>query len=234
MKNPIIVALDLDDVSKASQLASRLAPYVGGFKVGPRLTFRADRKFLKDLSQSGILFFDHKFFDIPSTTASAVEVAAEMGAHWVTVHGLSGPECLKQLSAVETKIQKSREEFRILVVTVLTSFSKESLPPVWKNQSVGDSVASLAESAAGQGLNSFVCSPEEVELLKTRIKQSFLVVPGIRPAGSDNQDQRRVATPAQALKAGASALVIGRPIIEQADPINAVKRILDEIESKNS
>src|SRR4051794_5277789 len=97
--NPVIVSLDVDDPKDAMSLYLSLRDYVGGFKIGPRLTFRCDREFIKDLSQSGILFFDHKFFDIPTTTVAAVRVAFEMGAHWITVHSLNGPECLKALAA---------------------------------------------------------------------------------------------------------------------------------------
>ena len=166
MKNPIIVALDVDDPKEAQKLFKKLSPLVGGFKVGPRITFRSDKSFLKDISDSGILFFDHKFFDIPSTTLASVQMAAELGAHWVTVHALSGLECLKELSSLEKTIRSEKKDFRILAVTVLTSFSEKNLPPIWKNISVGESVQELAKSAHEAGLKSFVCSPEEVTSLK--------------------------------------------------------------------
>ena len=225
MTNPVIVALDLDDPKKALDLAQKVAPHVGGFKVGPRLTFRSDRQLLKQLSQLGTVFFDHKFFDIPSTTVASVKAAAEMGADWVTVHALNGPECLKELATLETQIKKTNSKFKILAVTVLTSFKPESLPPIWKSQSMSQSVLDLATSVFEAGLTSLVCSSEEAEVLKNKFPKSFLVVPGIRPEGSDKNDQSRVATPAQALKAGASALVIGRPIVESSDPLATVKKI---------
>src|SRR4051812_41528839 len=101
LKNPIIVALDVDQPAEAIRLFTRLQGSVGGFKVGPRLTLRCDPRFLKDIAASGILFWDHKYFDIPSTTVASVEAAAQAGAHWVTVHALAGPECLGQLSQLE-------------------------------------------------------------------------------------------------------------------------------------
>ncbi|MDZ4677616.1 MAG: orotidine-5'-phosphate decarboxylase [Oligoflexia bacterium] len=231
MNNPIIVALDLDDVEKARKLTEKLAPYVGGFKFGPRLTLRCERSFLKELSSQAILFIDHKFFDIPSTTVANVKVAAELGAHWVTVHALNGPHCLQELAALEIEIRKTKKDFRILAVTVLTSFSKETLPPIWKDQSISQSVIDLAKSVHQQGLHSLVCSAEEIEVLKKQNQDTFLVVPGIRPEGSASNDQNRMATPIQALKRGASALVIGRPIIDDKDPIEAAKRIFESIQN---
>jgi orotidine-5'-phosphate decarboxylase len=229
MKNKIIVALDVDSEKKAVELVKKLSPYVGGFKFGPRLTFRCDKSFLKDVSQSGILFFDHKFFDIPSTTAAAVEVAAELGAHWVTVHALNGSECLNKISEVEFKIKNQITNFRVLAVTVLTSFSEKNLPSIWQKQSLQKSVTDLAEDAFASGLSSIVCSPEEIESLKALNKNSFLVVPGIRPSGSGTSDQVRVATPSMAVTRGADALVIGRPIIESSDPVRVAKEISDTL-----
>lgn len=229
MKNPIVVALDVDDVSKAQKLVKELHPFVGGFKVGPRLTFRAPQSFLKEISEKSILFFDHKFFDIPTTTVSAVKVAAEMGAHWVTVHALNGPECLRELKILETEIRKNRSEFRVVAVTVLTSFTEKTLPPIWKKESIEQSVESLAASAIEAGLESLVCSPLEISKLKKLFPQVFLIVPGIRTEGSDAGDQKRIATPRGAIDSGASALVIGRSILESSKPIETVQAILKSI-----
>jgi orotidine-5'-phosphate decarboxylase len=229
MKNPIIVALDVDDLKKAEKLVEELLPVVGGFKIGPRLTFNAPKEFLRKISKSSVLFFDHKFFDIPSTTVASVRMAAEMGAHWVTVHALNGPVCLKQLGDLEKEIQKDRKEFKVLVVTVLTSFSQKDLPPIWIQEPIEKSVLKLAESAHDVGLKSFVCSPEEISALRTSLPDSFLVVPGLRPQGSSSGDQKRTATPAAALEAGASALVIGRPIVEHVRPFDAAKEILGSL-----
>lgn len=229
MKNPIVVALDVDDVAQAQKLVKDLHPYVGGFKVGPRLTFRAPPSFLREISSQSLLFFDHKFFDIPSTTVAAVKVAAEMGAHWVTVHALNGPECLKELKKLETEIRKTRENFRVVAVTVLTSFTEKTLPPIWKNESIEQSVETLAASAIEAGLETLVCSPLEISKLKKLFPKSFLIVPGIRTEGSGSGDQKRTATPEGAIKAGASALVIGRSILDAQSPVQAAKEIFESL-----
>jgi orotidine-5'-phosphate decarboxylase len=229
MKNPIVVALDVDDFSKAQKLVKELHPFVGGFKVGPRLTFRAPQSFLKEISEKSTLFFDHKFFDIPSTTVSAVKVAAEMGAHWVTVHALNGSECLRELKKLETEIRKTRADFRVVAVTVLTSFTEKTLPPIWKKESVEQSVEALAASAIEAGLESLVCSPLEIASLKKQFPNSFLIVPGIRTEGSEAGDQKRTATPKGAINSGASAIVIGRPILETSNPVEAVQGILKSL-----
>jgi orotidine-5'-phosphate decarboxylase len=229
MKNPIVVALDVDDLGQAQKLVKELHHFVGGFKVGPRLTFRAPPAFLKEITEKGVLFFDHKFFDIPSTTVAAVRVAAEMGAHWVTVHALNGPECMRELKKLETEIRKTRDNFRVVAVTVLTSFTEKTLPPIWKKETIEQSVANLAASAIEAGLETLVCSPLEIAKLKKLFPKSFLIVPGIRTEGSDVGDQKRTATPSGAFKAGASALVIGRSILESSKPVEAVQAILEFI-----
>lgn len=229
MKNPVILALDVDDLKVAEKLVDELLPFIGGFKVGPRLTFRAPASFLKKISDSSLLFFDHKFFDIPSTTVAAVKVAAEMGAHWVTVHALNGPECLRELKKIEDDVRKSRPEFRVVVVTVLTSFTAKTLPPIWRTEPLEKSVEVLAGSAMDAGLESLVCSPLEIANLKKAFPLSFLIVPGIRTEGSDSGDQKRTATPAGAMKTGASALVIGRSVLESGEPVKTVQGILDSL-----
>ncbi len=230
LKNPIVVPLDVDDPQKAMQLVSLLKGKVGGFKIGPRLTFKSKPLFFELLKESGVFFFDHKFFDIPSTTVAAVRSAFDLGATWVTVHALNGADCLKELAKLEAELKKSRPEFRILVVTVLTSFSEENLPPVWSEHlDIAESVRVLARSASSVGLHSFVSSAFELEILKSEHRDGFFVVPGIRPVGSAHQDQSRVATPKSAIDMGASALIIGRPIIEAADPLKVVEEVLKQL-----
>ncbi len=237
LKNPIIVALDVDNVTIARKLIEKLHGKVGGFKVGPRLTFRTDRNFIKELKSAGIVFFDHKFFDIPSTTLASVKVAAEMGADWVTVHALNGEPCLRELAKLESEIKITNPQFKILAVTVLTSFDKQSLPPIWGDFSLENSVERLAQSAANAGLSTFVCSPHEIKNIKNKIPHSFIVTPGVRAAIKPSSvrstvsldDQSRVATASEAIGWGASALVIGRPIVEAEDPANAADEIVRSI-----
>jgi orotidine-5'-phosphate decarboxylase len=229
MQNPIIVALDVNEPKKAQELFKKLNGHVGGFKVGPRLSMRCDPSFLRDLSQTGTLFFDHKFFDIPSTTAASVELAYELGAHWVTVHALNGKETLSGLSKLEKQIQKSLPSFKVVVVTVLTSFTEETLPPIWKNRTVMDSVLSLAQLAQECGLNSIVSSPFECSALMKHSKDFFIITPGIRSDDYSKGDQKRTMSASQAIKMGASALVVGRPIIESSDPVAAAKKMYESL-----
>lgn len=229
LKNPIIVALDVDDVGRASELVSLLSGKVGGFKVGPRLTLKSDSRLTDLLQKSGVYFFDHKFFDIPSTTAASVRAAFDLGATWVTVHALNGGPCLKELSILQEELRAKRPDFRVLAVTVLTSFTESSLPPIWKRESVESSVEQLAKLASDNGIGSFVSSAHELPALKKNHPYGFFVVPGIRPANSKSQDQARVATPAEAIKMGASALVIGRPIVEAKDPVQVVDEVLKSL-----
>lgn len=230
-KSPLVVALDLNNPEVALELIQKLSSYVLGFKVGPRLTFRNSTAVFKSIKNAGaLLFFDHKFFDIPTTTCEAVRAAAELGADWVTVHALNGEKCLTELALLESEIRKINSQFRVLVVTVLTSFNESSLPPVWKNLTIEESVGKLAESALRSGLRSFVCSPHEIAVIKKMNPDAFIVTPGVRFEGSRKvDDQSRVATPQQAIKSGAAALVVGRPIIEATDPVAACKEILNSL-----
>lgn len=230
MKNPIVVALDVENPKEAEKIAGSLQGVVGGFKVGPRLTLKADKSFLKDLSQSGVLFLDHKFYDIPSVTAANVQGAFDLGAHWVTVHALAGSKCLQDLSVLEKELATQRPGFRVVAVTVLTSYDQSTLPPIWKKETIEESVVGLAQLSQDSGLSSVVCSPQEVASLKSRWPQGFYVVPGIRPVADPSDDQTRVATPKDALKAGSSALIIGRPIVKASDPKEAAQSILSTLE----
>jgi len=229
LKNPIVVALDTNDPTQALALAKKLSPFVGAFKIGPRISLRAEPGFVKKLAELALVFMDHKFFDIPSTTLSSVEAAHELGAKWVTVHALNGPDCLKELAQLEKKLKVSTPDFKVAVVSVLTSFSEKNLPPVWRDEPLSLSVKKLINEAYLSGLRTFVCSAHEVSELKKEFPDSFFIVPGIRPDGQGSQDQKRVATPKEALSLGASALVIGRPIVDATDPISAAKEIVGSL-----
>lgn len=230
MLNPIVVPLDVDDPVMALDIVGKLKGKVGGFKTGPRLTLRADKSFMHKLKDAGIVFFDHKFFDIPSTTLASVKVAFELGADWVTVHALNGKKCLQDLAQFEQIAQKTNKNFRILNVTLLTSFDKNTLPSVFKDQSIEQSVTDLARLAFESGLNSYVCSPHEIAAIKKINPKAFIVTPGIRlESDSKKDDQARTATPREAIQSGASALVIGRPIIEAKQPLNIVNQIMESL-----
>lgn len=225
---PIFAALDTDDKAKAEFLIQELKNYVGGFKVGPRLVLRAGPEWVKKVSSLAPLFFDFKFYDIPTTMVAAVKAAQEMGAQYVTVHASSGSEALKNLAELEQQIAKN-DPFRILAVTILTSFTKSTLPPTHKDIHVAEQVAQLAKFTFDCGLTGIVCSPEEIGTVRAFSPDTYIVTPGVRAKNDTKGDQQRTASAKEALARGASALVIGRPIIEAAKPAAAAEEILKSI-----
>lgn len=218
MKNPIIAALDVDSRDQALRLADELADVVGGFKVGPRLCLRYGQELMKDIAARGPLFVDNKHFDIPSTMEAAVRASFDAGATLVTVHALSGKEALTKMATVEKELNAIRP-FKILAVTILTSWDQSSVPPVLKQQAIPQHVTELANLVLESGMTGLVCSPHELDLLQN--KGLYLVTPGIRFSMDSLGDQKRVLGPAEAIKAGASALVVGRPIVEAKSPREA-------------
>ena len=211
------------------RIANLTASYVGGYKVGPRLIVRYGSSLLSQLAQRAPLFIDNKYFDIPSTMEGAVRASFEMGASFTTIHAQSGKEAMTRLAQVEKELNQKRP-FRILAVTVLTSFQIETLPPVLKPMPISNMVTELAQLAVESGISGLVCSPEEVSTLRAKFPNAFLLVPGIRMEGSDLGDQKRVADPASALASGASALVVGRPICQADNPAQAAKLYSDVIQ----
>ena len=211
------VALDVDDTEKALSIAQEISPYVEGFKIGPRLVLKSGPTLISKLKVYGKIFLDFKFFDIPSTMESSVLSAFQQGVDLLTVHASVGEESLKRLADLEGSL-KAKRDFRILAVTVLTSFSKDNLPPFMPKKSILSYVESLADLVIKSGLSALVCSGEEVAYLRDRHPFSYLVTPGIRLASNKTQDQKRVFTPEKAISSGASALVIGRPIYSAENP----------------
>lgn len=228
LKKPIFVALDLDSDKEAFSLAEKLTDYVGGFKVGPRLTYKYGSAFVSQLAKFGPVFVDNKYHDIPSTVIAALKATFEAGAVFATVHASNGSECLKKLSLLEAELNHERP-FHILAVTVLTSFNESHFPANWAHQSALQHVEALAQTVISSGLSGLVCSPDEVSYLREMFPQAFLVTPGIRLPSDGEDDQVRIMGPVEALNAGASALVIGRPIISAKDPVAAAKMFNDLI-----
>lgn len=214
MKNPIILALDVDTRDQALKIADNLSEVVGGFKLGPRLCLRYGMDFVKEVAQRGPIFLDNKHFDIPSTMEAAIRASFEAGASLVTVHALSGAEALKKMAEVERELNQIRP-FKVLAVTILTSWDQNSLPVNMKEQPIAQHVIDLADLVKTSGLSSVVCSPHELDLLQNR--DLYLVTPGIRFSMQDSGDQKRIMGPKEALRKGASALVVGRPILEAKD-----------------
>lgn len=229
LTNPIFVALDVDTVEQAFAIIKQTRAFVGGFKVGPRLSLRYGEPLLKEVARHGSMFIDNKYFDIPNTMESAVRSSFEVGAAFCTVHAQAGREALSRLAQLEEELCKIRP-FRILAVTILTSFKQEGLPPMVQKIPIAEQAATLAKLTIDSGLSGLVCSPEEVENLRKQFPQAYLVTPGVRLSHDDKGDQARVADPRTALKRGASALVVGRPICESLEPAQAAKQYYEEIQ----
>jgi orotidine-5'-phosphate decarboxylase len=232
MRSPIFVALDVDDEQTALKIVEATEDLVGGFKIGPRLAYRYGQEFSRRLARQAALFVDCKFHDIPSTVEAALTAVFESGASFATVHASNGRVCLQQLAKLESEFQKERF-FKILSVTVLTSFEESSLPKNWQAQkTIGEHVSSLAREVLESGLNGLVCAPTEVQSLRNEFSNAYIVTPGIR-ASQDKQtksdDQKRTMSASEALGFGADALVIGRPIVAAKDPREAVLQILNSI-----
>jgi len=224
LKNPIFVALDLDDPAKALSIAKQVEPFVGGFKIGPRLILREGAGFVQKVAALKPVFIDNKYFDIPSTMDSAIRATFEMGATFATIHAQSGSEAMKLLAQTEQELN-SKRPFKILAVTILTSFAQNTLPPNSNKQDIATQVVDLASLAIQSGLTGIVCSPHEAEVLRARHNNAYLVTPGIRLDGNAG-DQKRIMGPKEAMKAGASALVIGRPIVEAKNPAVAAEQCM--------
>lgn len=218
LNNPIIAALDVDDPQKALKIADEIGEIVGGLKVGPRLVMREGESLIKKLSQRSKVFVDMKHFDIPTTMTSAIQASFDSGATLVTIHALAGSDALQKCAELEKKLNQIRP-FKILAVTILTSWNEKSFPNNMKPLSVSTHVQELAALTINSGLTGLVCSGHELDLLKA--SYLYKVVPGIRMDLEEHGDQKRVMGPKEALAKGANALVVGRPIIEAKNPKQA-------------
>ena len=225
----VIVALDVSDSAAALELAGTLGDFVQWFKVGLELYLSAGNRIVHALKGRGCsVFLDLKLHDIPNTVAGAVRSAASAGADMLTLHGSGGPAMLAAAAEAAAKLESAP---KLLAVSVLTSMDAAQLQSIGVSSSPAEQVLRLAGLASGAGISGLVASSEEVASLRASFPNFTLVIPGIRPAGSSVGDQKRVATPAAAIRAGADYLVIGRPITQAADPVAAVRGILSEIEA---
>lgn len=221
-----MLALDVDTKEQAQKILDQVGDVVGAIKIGPRLGYQYGAEFIKECAKVAPVFIDNKYFDIPSTMVSAVKTSFHAGATFVTVHALSGSEALTELAKLEKELNQIRP-FKILAVTILTSWDQQSMPKSLHPWPVTDHVLSLANLVLDAGLTGLVCSAHELELLKNH--NLYKVTPGIRPDSAAADDQKRVMNPQQAIQAGASALVIGRPILQAINPKQAVLDILKTI-----
>ncbi|MDA8129740.1 MAG: orotidine-5'-phosphate decarboxylase [Betaproteobacteria bacterium] len=226
----IIVALDFADAAPALALAEKLDPGLCRVKVGKELFTAAGPDLVRALVARGFdVFLDLKFHDIPNTVAAACRAAARLGVWMVNVHASGGR---RMMTAAREALAELPEAPLLVAVTVLTSMGAEDLAEVGVSDAPADQVLRLARLTQACGLDGVVCSGEEAARLRAGMGADFrLVTPGIRPAGAEAGDQRRVMTPAEALRAGATDLVIGRPITAASDPLAALKKIQVEIRS---
>ncbi len=229
-KDRLIVALDVPTAAQAREMARQLGGICRWVKVGLELYLVAGAAIVEELASQGFsVFLDLKFHDIPNTVAGAVRSASSMGASLLTVHAAGGPAMLA--AAAEAAAAQANSP-RLLAVTVLTSMDAAQLAAIGVDASPADQVLRLARMARNSGIDGLVCSAEEIRVLRQELGPAMqLVIPGIRPVGSEVGDQKRISTPADAIRAGANALVVGRPITKASNPAQAAEAILKEIAS---
>lgn len=230
-RKKIIFALDVESMALAEQWAERLAPHVGMFKIGKQLFTACGPAVVRAIRErGGEVFLDLKYHDIPNTVALASLEAARLGVRLFNLHALGGYEMMART------VERVKREFpdssrpRVLAVTILTSSTAETLREVGIDLPVAEVVVKLARLAQKAGIDGVVASPLEIPLIREACGRDLLIVtPGVRPASASTDDQKRVMTPAGAVKAGADYLVIGRPISAAEDPIKAAESIVAEI-----
>ena len=224
---PIVVALDFSTANEALEMASRLDPKLCRVKVGKELFTRCGPSIVEALQQQGFeVFLDLKFHDIPNTAAMAVKAAAELGVWMVNVHCSGG---LRMMQACREVLESFEKKPLLIGVTVLTSMERSDLSGLGLDVEPQEQVLRLAKLAEEAGLDGLVCSAQEAPALKAQHPSLQLVTPGIRPAGSAKDDQRRILTPKDAMKAGSDFLVIGRPITQAKDPVAVLQQIAAEL-----
>lgn len=237
-RNKLIVALDVETEREALNSVSALKDVAGMFKIGSQLFTACGPRLVREVVASGArVFLDLKFHDIPNTVAAAGVEAARLGVSIFNLHACGGSEMMRRTAeAVATAAEQ--EKFtrpQIIAVTVLTSADDSVLAEAGFSSKTEEQVGRLAQLADRAGLDGVVASPHEVKIIREKTEQrDFLVVtPGVRPAGADNDDQRRVMTPADAVRAGADYLVIGRAILKAPDPVLAAQQIIEEMQQAN-
>ena len=232
----LIIALDVDTPQKAFDLVKELQSLAGMFKIGSTLFTAAGPQIVRDIiALDSKVFLDLKFHDIPHQVAGAARAAAELGVSLFTIHSSGGSEMMRRaVDAVDEVAAKGGTRAKILAISVLTSIDATILAQIGVNSSPRDSVLRLVRLAEDSGVDGVVASPQEIKTIRDVVsKPEFLVVtPGIRPLtnGPEGEDQKRVATPSAAIAAGASYLVVGRPITDAPDPVAAAQEILSEMQ----
>lgn len=226
--NRIIVALDMADEERAFKLVQQLDPAQCRIKIGKELFTRSGPDFVRRVQAAGFdVFLDLKFHDIPNTVANAVSAACDLGVWMLTLHAAGGSDMMK---AAREAVDKHHHKPLLIAVTVLTSLSDEDLIEFGIGRATPEHVQRLSSLAQGCGMDGVVCSAAEAANLRRLLSEDFvLVTPGIRPAGTLADDQKRVVTPSEALRAGSDYLVIGRPITRYSYPLEKLEAIQKEI-----
>jgi orotidine-5'-phosphate decarboxylase len=230
VREKLIVALDVSTAAAAQKIVAAVGDSALTYKVGMQLYTAEGPQLVRDLVTSGRrVFLDLKYHDIPNTVATAVREAAQLGVSMLTVHATGGA---KMLHAAVSAAHASRQALLVLGVTVLTSLDENDMEKVGFRGTVREEVLRLAALALDNGCKGIVTSARETAAVRAELGHNFAIVtPGVRPAGAGLADQVRVATPAEAISAGASYIVVGRPITEAADPAAEARAILDQISS---
>ena len=220
MSNPVYLALDLPTLDEAKALAQKVRNHVGGLKLGLEFFCAHGHHGVHEIAHLGLpIFLDLKLHDIPNTVAGAMQALHVLEPDIVTVHASGGRAMMEDAKAA------AGEHCRVVGVTMLTSLDENDLQRTGVSGNAHDQVMRLAELAEASGLDGIVCSGKEVGVVHKQWKDGFFVVPGLRPAGSKVGDQKRTVTPREARDAGASILVIGRPISRASDPVQAARDI---------
>ncbi len=229
MNDPkVVVALDFDNKNEALSFIDKMEPSECRLKVGKEMFTYFGPEFVKQLTHKGFdVFLDLKFHDIPNTVAKAVVAAADLGIWMVNVHASGGP---RMMTEARDALASFKQRPILIGVTVLTSMSQEELHQTGVTCSLQSHVISLAGLAKDSGLDGVVCSAQEAQALSQTYGSDFiLVTPGIRPTGSQTDDQHRIVTPLEAVKKGSHYLVIGRPITQSSDPIETCTQIIQSL-----
>lgn len=230
MTNPVFCAIDTNTLSTAVELASSVSGKVGGLKLGLEFFLAHGVEGYKKIAALGTpIFLDVKLHDIPNTVAGAITSLLPLNPAFITLHTAGGPAMMRAAADAAARVPAAQRP-KLLGVTVLTSLDASDLAAVGQSTDVSAQVLRLATLAKESGLDGVICSPAEVALLRNALGPDFiLMVPGIRPVWAASNDQKRILTPKEAVTAGASYLVIGRPITGAASPAEAAQRIADEL-----
>ncbi|MGC9324961.1 MAG: orotidine-5'-phosphate decarboxylase [Desulfomonilia bacterium] len=234
-KDRIIFALDVGDMPSARRWVQKLRTHVGWFKVGMELFTATGPDIISLVKEGGIkCFLDLKFHDIPNTVAGAVRSATRIGADMMTIHISGGKDMITAAldAAIDESKKLGRERPKLAGVSVLTSLNNQDLKEIGIEKQPGEQAMHLAKLASAYTIDGLVCSAADLEQVRKSVPESLtLITPGIRPAWSLPGDQKRISTPKTAIDAGADLLVIGRPISQAPDPVEAVSRIVEEMGS---